>query len=60
MPSTPPAPLPAVATADPAMVARRVRELAAGLGFQRCGIAGIELGADEAYLRDWLANGLYG
>ena len=29
-------------------------------GFQRCGISGIELGADEGHLRDWLAQGLYG
>ncbi|AKC85700.1 tRNA epoxyqueuosine(34) reductase QueG [Pseudoxanthomonas suwonensis] len=46
--------------ADPAAVARRVRELARELGFQRCGITGIELGEDEAHLRDWLARGLYG
>jgi len=38
----------------------RVRELAREFGFQRCGIAGIELGEDEAHLRDWLAQGLYG
>lgn len=30
------------------------------MGFQRCGIAGIELGEDEAYLRQWLSDGLYG
>ncbi|GAA4863845.1 tRNA epoxyqueuosine(34) reductase QueG [Luteimonas vadosa] len=29
-------------------------------GFQRCGIAGIDLGEDERHLRDWLAKGLYG
>jgi hypothetical protein len=29
-------------------------------GFQRCGISGVELGEDEAHLRDWLAEGLYG
>ncbi|WP_226470460.1 tRNA epoxyqueuosine(34) reductase QueG [Luteimonas panaciterrae] len=45
---------------DPAVAARRIKALAREAGFQRCGIAGIELGADEAYLRDWLANGLYG
>lgn len=45
---------------DPAVAARRIKALAHEAGFQRCGIAGIELGADEAYLRDWLANGLYG
>ena len=46
--------------ADPAALARRVRSSARELGFQRCGIAGIELAEDEAHLRDWLANGLYG
>ncbi|NZA25235.1 tRNA epoxyqueuosine(34) reductase QueG [Luteimonas sp. SJ-92] len=56
-------PLPArtaTATADPAALAARVRALAREAGFQRCGIAGIELGEDEAHLRDWLAQGLYG
>jgi len=42
------------------LLALRIKALAREAGFQRCGIAGIELGADEAYLRDWLANGLYG
>ena len=41
-------------------LAARVRALSAEFGFQRCGIAGIELGEDEAFLRDWLAQGLYG
>lgn len=45
---------------DPSALARRVRTLASELGFQRCGITGIELGEDEAHLRDWLAEGLYG
>ena len=45
---------------DPATLAARVRALAGEFGFQRCGIAGIELGKDEDYLRDWLAQGLYG
>jgi epoxyqueuosine reductase len=45
---------------DPAALALRVKALAGELGFQRCGIAGIELGEDEAHLRDWLARGLYG
>ena len=55
--------VPRTATAidlDPAVAARQIKALAREAGFQRCGIAGIELGADEAYLRDWLANGLYG
>ncbi len=46
--------------ADPAALARRVRTLARALGFQRCGIAGIDLAEDEAHLSDWLAKGLYG
>ena len=45
---------------DPAALARRIKALARGSGFQRCGISGIELGEDEAHLRDWLAEGLYG
>jgi epoxyqueuosine reductase len=55
MPATEPATLP-----DPAALAARVRGLAREFGFQRCGIAGVELGEDEAHLRDWLAQGLYG
>nr|WP_298130424.1 tRNA epoxyqueuosine(34) reductase QueG [uncultured Pseudoxanthomonas sp.] len=56
MPTTGPAtPLP-----DPVVLATRVRTLAREFGFQRCGIAGIELGDDERHLRDWLAEGLYG
>ncbi len=51
---------PHVATVDHHVLALRIRELARGLGFQRCGITGIELGEDEVHLRDWLAQGLYG
>lgn len=58
-PSVSPAPLPASAP-DYGALAARVRELAREFGFQRCGITGVELGEDEAYLRDWLAQGLYG
>ena len=47
-------------TPDYATLAARIRALARELGFQRCGIAGVELGEDEAHLRDWLAQGLYG
>ena len=43
-----------------AALARRIKALARASGFQRCGISGIELGADEDHLRDWLAQGLYG
>ncbi len=53
MPSLPPAPAPAA-------LATRIRALAHELGFQRVGIAGIELAEDEVFLRDWLAQGLYG
>ncbi len=52
--------LPDSADADPAVLALRIRELAAEFGFQRCGISGIELGEDERHLRDWLEKGLYG
>ena len=45
---------------DPVALAARIREIARELGFQRCGIAGIELADDEEHLRDWLAQGLYG
>ena len=51
--TNPPAP-------DYPAIAARIRLLAREAGFQRCGIAGIELGDDEQHLRDWLANGLYG
>ena len=45
---------------DGAELAARIKAIAHALGFQRCGIAGIDLGPDEAHLRDWLAQGLYG
>ncbi|MGY0798336.1 tRNA epoxyqueuosine(34) reductase QueG [Lysobacter sp. A286] len=45
---------------DYSAVAQRIGELAREFGFQHCGISGIELGEDEAHLRDWLAKGLYG
>ena len=51
---------PALVEPDHATLARRVKALARELGFQRCGISGIQLGADEDHLRDWLAEGLYG
>src|SRR5687767_14122449 len=58
MPTT--LPLPGSKQADHARLAARIRALAHELGFQRCGISGIELGADEEHLRSWLAQGLYG
>ncbi|MEJ7747141.1 MAG: tRNA epoxyqueuosine(34) reductase QueG [Luteimonas sp.] len=45
---------------DHAQLARRIKRLSRELGFQRCGISDITLGEDEAHLRDWLAQGLYG
>ncbi|UHQ18634.1 tRNA epoxyqueuosine(34) reductase QueG [Lysobacter sp. KIS68-7] len=45
---------------DPVLLAARIREIARAMGFQRVGIAGVELGPDETHLRDWLAQGLYG
>ena len=41
-------------------LALRIKALAGEFGFQRCGIADVELGEDEQHLRDWLAQGLYG
>jgi len=60
--NTPAAPIPALPAAAPdyAVLAQRVRLLAREFGFQRCGITDIDLGQDEAHLRDWLAQGLYG
>jgi len=52
--------LPLAVTVNPAALAHRIRGLSRELGFQRCGIAGIELNEDENHLRDWLAQGLYG
>lgn len=47
-------------TPDYVALAGRIRALAHEFGFQRCGITGIDLAPDEAHLRDWLAQGLYG
>jgi epoxyqueuosine reductase len=41
-------------------LAHRLKALAREAGFQRCGISDVELGDDEAHLRDWLARGLHG
>lgn len=46
--------------ADMTALARAIRAWGAELGFQQVGIAGIELGEDEAHLRDWLAKGQHG
>jgi epoxyqueuosine reductase len=45
---------------DPAALAMRFKARAREHGFQRCGISGIDLPEDEAYLRSWLEQGLYG
>lgn len=42
------------------VLAAQIRALANELGFQRVGIAGVDLAADEGHLRDWLTQGLYG
>ena len=47
-------------TPDLDALARQLKSLALAAGFQRVGISGVELGADEAHLHDWLAQGLYG
>jgi epoxyqueuosine reductase len=45
---------------DLAAVAARVREIAREMGFQRCGISGVDLPDDEAQLADWLDRGMHG
>jgi epoxyqueuosine reductase len=45
---------------DLSALALRIKALAIDFGFQRSGIADVELGEDETHLRDWLAQGLYG
>ena len=52
-------PLPA-RTTDPAALAARIRSWGRELGFQQVGIAGIELGADETRLLEWLDAGHHG
>ena len=41
-------------------LAEDIKRWSAELGFQQAGIAGIELGEDEAHLRDWLDKGQHG
>jgi epoxyqueuosine reductase len=50
----------AAPSVDYVAIAQKIRSLARESGFQRCGISGVDLGADEVHLRDWLAQGLYG
>ncbi|QIL20407.1 tRNA epoxyqueuosine(34) reductase QueG [Thermomonas sp. HDW16] len=47
-------------TPDYIALAQRIRALALAAGFQRIGISGVELPEDEAFLRDWLQQGLHG
>ena len=49
-----------VSLPDPAALAEAVRRQAAELGFQACGIAGIDLSADEERLMAWLRRGRQG
>jgi len=55
-----PAPADSATVPDYGALAQRIKALAQAAGFQRCGISDIALDADEAHLRDWLAQGLYG
>lgn len=57
---TPTATKPADPTPDYRALAQRIKALSTASGFQRCGISDIALDDDEAHLRDWLAQGLYG
>jgi epoxyqueuosine reductase len=41
-------------------LATRIKQWSRELGFAAAGIAGVELGEDEAQLRDWLAQGQHG
>jgi epoxyqueuosine reductase len=45
---------------DPASLAASIKEYGRALGFDAVGIAAIDLGADEAHFRDWLAAGFAG
>jgi epoxyqueuosine reductase len=45
---------------DLAVLAQEIKQWSRDLGFAAAGITGVELGEDEAQLRDWLAQGLHG
>ncbi len=45
---------------DPAALTSRLQQWSRELGFQRLGVAGVDLAEDEAQLRDWLAQGQHG
>jgi len=50
----------AAAMVDPSALADDIRRWGRELGFQRIGIAGVELAEDEARLLEWLAAGHHG
>ena len=45
---------------DAATLMTQIRAWSRELGFQRIGVAGVELDEDAAHLRDWLGKGLHG
>jgi epoxyqueuosine reductase len=45
---------------DLAVLAQEIKQWSRELGFAAAGITGVDLGEDEAQLRDWLAQGLHG
>ncbi|HWT14676.1 MAG TPA: tRNA epoxyqueuosine(34) reductase QueG [Patescibacteria group bacterium] len=45
---------------DPQPLVRRIKDEAASLGFQACGITGTRLDEDEAHLLRWLDDGFHG
>ncbi len=53
-------PAPAAQSIDPPALASLIKRWGEELGFQQVGIAGIELGDDEAHLREWLSRGWHG
>lgn len=58
--SLPAAHAPPAPPADLAALAREIKALGRAAGFQKVGIAGIELAEDEARLAEWLAAGFHG
>jgi epoxyqueuosine reductase len=53
-------PTPTSNPTDYARLAREIKVMARAHGFQRCGIAGIQLDDDAAHLREWIAQGRHG
>ncbi len=51
---------PATLPIDHARLVDEIRAWARELGFQQAGIAGVDLGADETHLLNWLAEGRHG